>query len=109
MQMLEHLLSLFSHFTFDYGSLLQPLQVSHTILAIGGVRWQRYGEDPLPVAYVSRRLNKHEPKYLVQELEYLAIVTGPCTISQTKATDVIVLSRTSFLCGSLIKAMRGQA
>jgi hypothetical protein len=42
--------------------------------AIGGVLWQRYGEDPLPVAYVSRRLNKHELNYSVQELECLAIV-----------------------------------
>ena len=42
--------------------------------AIGGVLWQRYGEDPLPVAYVSRRLTKHELNYSVQELECLAIV-----------------------------------
>ena len=42
--------------------------------AIGGVLWQRYGEDPLPVAYVSRRLSKHELNYSVQELECLAIV-----------------------------------
>jgi hypothetical protein len=41
--------------------------------AIGGVIWQRYGENPLPVAYVSRRLNKHELNYSVQELECLAI------------------------------------
>ena len=40
----------------------------------GGVLWQRYGEDPLPVAYVSRRLNEHELNYAVQELESLAIV-----------------------------------
>ena len=42
--------------------------------AIGGVLWQRYGENPLPVAYVSRRLTKHELNYSVQELECLAIV-----------------------------------
>ena len=40
----------------------------------GGVLWQRYGEDPLPVAYVSRRLNEHELNYAVQELDSLAIV-----------------------------------
>ena len=36
------------------------LCIDAVAFAKGEVLWQQYGEDPLPVAYVSRRLTKHE-------------------------------------------------